>query len=250
MSSPSPSDLIPEFLHALGLRPPVSVEDVKQAYRLKAKTTHPDAGGSVEEFNRVQQAFERALEYAKFRAGRMAWLGAHVEQYAIQQALVADLEQKGGLVEVEQIDWLKKSFGDDFAQLVDRIVGLALRGPHFGDDTIAKLLHERRVFDRLYWLDLSGSRVTDRGVRMLAPLEFLGRLDLRRTRATHRGLNHAETLPNLKWIGLPGLSILERWQLRWRRPKLHLALDGENCAAPSKTAQSADLAQRLSNSEP
>jgi hypothetical protein len=249
MTNPSASDSNPDFLHLLGLLPPVTVEDVKQAYRLKVKSAHPDAGGSVEEFNRVQQAFERALEYAEFRSGRLAWLGAHVEQYAAAQAVVEHLRGLGGQVEIEQIDWLKRSFGDDFAQLVDRIIGLSLHGPQFNDETIGYLLSERRVLERLYWLDLSDSQVTDRGVRMLTAFEFLGRLDLRRSQATERSLKTIEALPALRWIGMPAASLPQRWHLRWRRPKLHFALDDEVCAAPASQA-SADMTERLMNSNP
>jgi hypothetical protein len=236
MSNPTPSDAIPEFLQTLGLLPPVTVEDVKQAYRLKAKSTHPDSGGSVDEFNRVQQAFDKALEYAEFRAGRMAWLGAHIEQYVLQQNLIKDLESQGGQVELETVDWLKRSFGEDFAQVVDRIVGLSLRGPQFTDETLAHLISERRVVERLYWLDLSGSRVTDHGVRMLSAFEFLGRLDLRGTYITNYGLQVIDRLERLEWIGFPpgALHIWERWQLRWHHPRLHVASDGEACRAPVK----------------
>ena len=37
-----------EFLAVLGLAPPVTEEDVKQAYLVKARTAHPDQGGNVE----------------------------------------------------------------------------------------------------------------------------------------------------------------------------------------------------------
>jgi hypothetical protein len=236
MSSTPPPDSLPDFLHILGLMPPVTVEDVKQAYLVKVKTSHPDAGGSVAEFNVVQKAYERALEYAEFRTGRMAWLGAHVEQYTHQQALIAELEQQGATVEIEQIDWLKRSFGDDFAQIVDRVVGLALRGPQFDDQTIARLLSERRVVERLYWLDLSGSRVTDQSVRLLSAFEFLGRLDLRDTATTDHGLEVIGSLEKLEWIGMPAgaLNMWERWQLHWKRPALKLAQPGEVCAAQNK----------------
>jgi hypothetical protein len=236
MSSTPPPDSLPDFLQVLGLLPPVTVEDVKQAYRSKVKSTHPDAGGSEQEFQLVQQAFDRALEYAEFRAGRMAWLGAHIEQYTLQQALIAELERQGAVVEIEEIDWLRRSFGDDFAQVVDRVVGLKLCGSQFDDETITHLLSERRVLERLYWLDLSGSRVTDRGVRLLSAFEFLGRLDLRQTAVTASGLEVIGSLEDLQWIGLPdrALNLWERWQLRWQHSKLHFAEEGEVCAARNK----------------
>lgn len=42
----------------LGLTPPVSQEQIKAAYRKKARETHPDTGGSHEQFLLVQQAYE------------------------------------------------------------------------------------------------------------------------------------------------------------------------------------------------
>ena len=52
----------PECLTILGLLPPVTAEDVKQAYLAKAVTAHPDRGGSPEQFIRLQKAFEEANE--------------------------------------------------------------------------------------------------------------------------------------------------------------------------------------------
>ena len=179
MSHNAHGPVIPDFLAKLGLVPPYSIEDVKQAYRAKVKTAHPDVGGTAAEFTEIQAAYEQALEYVRFRASRMAWLSSHVEQYAAQQAFVAEIERQGGGAEVEGVDWLKQSFGADFAQLVSRIVGLRLSGQQFGDDSIALLLSERHMFDNLHWLDLSDSRTTDRGAAFLVNFPRLRRLDSR-----------------------------------------------------------------------
>ncbi len=89
---PSPRDEETlEVLAVLGLKPPVSVEDVKQAYLEKAKTAHPDRGGDPQAFVRLHVAFEQATEYARFKAGRMQWLSGWVEQYAEQQALIDEI---------------------------------------------------------------------------------------------------------------------------------------------------------------
>lgn len=45
----------------LGLRPDASVEDIKRAYRARAKETHPDQGGDAETFRALHRAYERAL---------------------------------------------------------------------------------------------------------------------------------------------------------------------------------------------
>jgi hypothetical protein len=44
----------------LGVDQNASLEEIQTAYRRKAKETHPDAGGSQEEFLRVQAAWEAA----------------------------------------------------------------------------------------------------------------------------------------------------------------------------------------------
>lgn len=44
---------------------PCSLEEVKEAYRQKAKQTHPDGGGSAEAFVALQQCYEEALEFFK-----------------------------------------------------------------------------------------------------------------------------------------------------------------------------------------
>jgi len=49
----------------LGLEPSATLADIKQAYRARALQTHPDRGGSAEEFRAVQSAYERALERRK-----------------------------------------------------------------------------------------------------------------------------------------------------------------------------------------
>src|SRR5438309_6971086 len=90
----------PGFLVALGLLPPYTAEDVHMAYRDKAKQAHPDHGGSVGEFVKIQEAYERAQEYVKFCAGRRPWLAAQVERYVEQEELVALVSRRGGQVEI------------------------------------------------------------------------------------------------------------------------------------------------------
>ena len=53
----------PACLQALGLSMPCSPKDVKEAYRQKAKQTHPDGGGCAEAFLALQLCYEEALEF-------------------------------------------------------------------------------------------------------------------------------------------------------------------------------------------
>ena len=46
-----------EAFAILGLRPGASVEEVRQAWHDVAGRTHPDAGGSAEEFQRAREAY-------------------------------------------------------------------------------------------------------------------------------------------------------------------------------------------------
>lgn len=50
-------------LAELGLEPPCSSADIRQAYRRKARTAHPDQGGDQRAFIRLQNAYRRALAY-------------------------------------------------------------------------------------------------------------------------------------------------------------------------------------------
>lgn len=46
----------------LGVRRDASDDQIKSAYRRRAKTTHPDSGGAPEAFSRVQKAYELLLD--------------------------------------------------------------------------------------------------------------------------------------------------------------------------------------------
>src|SRR5262245_56870924 len=133
----------PEFFNVLGLAPPVTVDDIKQAFLEKVKSAHPDHGGDAHDFRRLQEAFEQAMNYANFRSDRMKWLGVQVERYAMQEALVKHIESLGGRVEVASITWMKRSFGEDFSQLMDRIVGITLDGPSVTDADVEFLVREQ-----------------------------------------------------------------------------------------------------------
>lgn len=54
---PAPAD---GWWEVLGVPVTAGIEVITEAYRQKVKTVHPDAGGSEEEFLRVQAAFEAA----------------------------------------------------------------------------------------------------------------------------------------------------------------------------------------------
>ncbi len=51
----------PRCMVALGLSPPYAAQDVKQAYLARAMIAHPDAGGDVASFVKLQEAFDSSL---------------------------------------------------------------------------------------------------------------------------------------------------------------------------------------------
>ena len=181
MSEPSSTEFQPdrrEFLTVLGLAPPVTEEDVKQAYLDKCKVAHPDHGGDVSEFKRLQEAFEQATEYARFKASRMQWLSQWVEQYAEQEQVIEQIKTLGGSVEVKSSDPLTRSIGPDFAVVLDKVVGIRLSGPKIDDRVILQLAGQRRMLAGLRKLALVDTAVTQAGLLQLRPFEMLRHLDL------------------------------------------------------------------------
>jgi hypothetical protein len=52
-----------ELLQVLDLTPPVTRDEIKTAYRDLAKLHHPDRGGDVDEFRRIESAYRAVLEF-------------------------------------------------------------------------------------------------------------------------------------------------------------------------------------------
>lgn len=211
-----------EFLEVLGLAPPVTLEDVKQAYLEKVKTAHPDKGGTAEVFQKLQHAFEQATQYANFRVDRMKWLGVQVERYAAQQSVIKHVESLGGQVEVLAIEWMKKSFGEDFSQLMDRVTGITLQGQAITDATLEHLVREQPVLQSLQSIDIANSQISDTGALMLRVFQELRRIDLTGTSVTNEALHLADWLPELRWLGVRGtnVSMVGKLKTRFSHPLL------------------------------
>lgn len=212
----------PDFLIALGLTFPCSPEDVKQAYFLKARQAHPDAGGSPEQFVALQQAYEKAVEYSKFFASRSRWLAASVDRYVEQQEALAHIQARGGSAQIEQLDWLQREIGDDFAQVLEVVVGLRWTGPQVGDAELGYLAERTQSFASLRWLDLSRSAISDDGLLLLGTLGGLRRLDLSHTQITARGLEVLDDLAALEQLTLTGTGIgaFRTYRLRRNYPQV------------------------------
>jgi hypothetical protein len=211
------ADSRPEFLVTLGVLLPCNEEDVKQAYLAKVRDAHPDRGGDPAEFRRIQEAFEKASEYARFSASRTRWLAASVERYAAQEVLRSELERRGGRVEVEQLEWLSQEIGEDFAQVLERLVGLEFHGQGHDDRLIDYLAREAPLLGNLRSLNLANTRLSDAGVARLYAFKSLKELDLSHTPIDGSGLTVLQQLPALERVGLRGvsLSLRSKLWLRW-----------------------------------
>jgi hypothetical protein len=199
----------------LGLLPPYTPDDVRMAHRELAKKAHPDHGGSADDFKRLQEAYERALEYVTFHSGRRQWLAAQAERYVDQEAAVLAVHQAGGQVELEEIDWLKRSIGEDFSILTDRLRGIRLRNSNHLDHFFVELAQKKPELEFLLCLDVAGSRLTDAGLGQAPRMPLLERLDLSKTQVTPDGVSAMlGALPNLRWLNIAGTPV--NWWGRWR----------------------------------
>lgn len=224
MPAPAPHEPnVPDCLVALGLRPPVTLEDVKQAYLARAVVAHPDRGGDPDAFIRLQRAFEEATEYVTFKASKLEWLAARIEAYAEQQDVVTAAIERGGEAGMEETDWLRGSFGEDFGHVADKLVSLRVNGPG-ADDTFAVLVGFRAdSLKDLAVLDLSGGPLTDEGLLQLKGLKNLRHLDLRGTAVGKLGADAAAWFEKLEFLGLPQGSVGMLGRLAMpRRVKLEL----------------------------
>jgi hypothetical protein len=202
-AAPSSDSQHPECLMILGLRPPLTLEDVKQAYLAKAMKAHPDRGGDPQEFIRLQKAFDDATEFVKFKASKLEWLASKIDAYAQQQEVATETIERGGSIEMEETDWLRRSFGEDFGHVADKLVAVRLPGGR-ADDVFAILLGFRAdSLKDLAVLDLSGGTVTDEGLLQLKELKNLRHLDLRGTRVGKLAADVPGWFENLEFLGLP-----------------------------------------------
>jgi hypothetical protein len=215
---PSSRDHRPDFMITLGLAPPYALADVKQAYRDKARATHPDRGGSTAAFNEVQQAFERAQAYLEFRGDRRGWIAAKMGRYAELQKATDRLRRLGAVVTTHAPEWLEASFGD-FAQLTETVTAVRLTGSGDGDAVIRSLVADHHVLRELETLALPHCRVSDDAVLSLMIFQQLQRLDLSHTPVTRRSLALIDAIKSLESLRLDGTSI-GWWSKRRVKAKL------------------------------
>ncbi len=214
----------PEFLTVLGLLPPVSLDDVEQAFRLKVRSAHPDTGGSQAAFLALQHAYEQAKHYAEFFTSRRQWLGTQTDRYLHQLTVLDELSRRGGHYELEHLDWLDREIGADFAQLLDRVAAIRWTGSAVGDLDLAFLADFAEVFSSVTKLDLSNTAITDDALGHLASLPGLVRLDLSGTAITHHGLEVLESLASLEWFNIENTKVgaIRTIRLRHNFPQIEI----------------------------
>lgn len=78
---------------------------------------------------------------------------------------------------------------------------------HFSDADMPLLANLR---EQLVWLDMSATKITDKGLQPLAGFKNLTRLSLDNTAVTDAGLKHLETLPNLHYLNLYGTQVSDK----------------------------------------
>ena len=163
-----------------------------------------------------------------FRGDRRGWIAGQVEPYLRQQEVATEVEKRGGKAEYEQTNWLKRSFGDGFAMLAERLRVIRLRGTGADDAFLKYLGEEPKKTPYLIELDLAGGRITDQGLPGLAHFEVLKRLNLAGTAVSEDGLRPVlETLSSLQWLNLAdtGIGWLSRWRLRRAFPNVEIVTE-------------------------
>ena len=203
-----PDDDRPDFMVTLGLAPPYTLDDVTQAYLEKAKQLHPDRGGSPDEFNVLQEAFERAQAYVAFRADRRTWIAGQMDRYITLERAIARLRGLGAEVATDAYDWMEHSFGD-FAQLTETPVCVRAADAPNGDEIIAALVEEAGPLNELREVELPGATVSDAAVLRLRIFPMLRRLDLSHTQISDAALTVADDIPTLEEI------VVDDTQIGW-----------------------------------
>lgn len=196
----------------LGLNPPYAAEDVHAAYLDKAKSAHPDRGGSAAEFDALHQAYEQAKHFLEFRTDRRGWIAKAMDAYVVEQELITKLEALGAEVSTNAIEWLQRSFGE-FAQLTETIVSIRL-----ANVPAAPLLQELKAnakqLNALATLELPGCQLTDADVIHLKPFNQLRHLDLTNNPIGNDALMIVDWLSSLETLILDGTQV--SWFANWR----------------------------------
>lgn len=229
----------PSFMELLHLLPPYTVDDVVSAYEQRSKQLEeaPETDPSVSA--KLQSAYERALDHARFQESRRAWLGGRVDVFQDRQQLLAAIEEAGGHSTLQPADSYLYEYGDDFAEILRKLVAVHLTGPLVNDESLSWLATENAALGEIRLLDLSGAKVTDVGLAGLPSLTGLRCLDIRETGAPGSVVDILTTLPSLEWVHVGGTSVgkLASRRLKQGLPRLTIATGADEPIPPADGAE-------------
>src|SRR5688572_19861985 len=116
----------PSFMELLHLLPPYTVQDVVQSYKERTQQIGAEDESDPQAVQKLQSAYERALDHARFQESRRQWLGGRIEVFQERQRLVAEIEAAGGTVALQSPDSYLYEYGSDFAEVLRKLVGVHL----------------------------------------------------------------------------------------------------------------------------
>ena len=212
----------PDFMMTLGLLPPYTLDDVKQAYMRKARLAHPDHGGDAKEFLEIGEAYQQAQDYLAMRSDRRGWIASQMDRYLAQSQLEDRLRELGASVSNPHTDWLAKSFGD-LAELTACIDSIELPPGSDGDAVIDLMVSEQESLSKLRRIVLTDCSVTIDRALLLANFGLLRHINLSKNRLDGRISQIITSLPMLRELRL------ERTGVGWlQRSKINTVLKGRN----------------------
>lgn len=227
----------PSFMELLHLLPPYTVDDVINAYQARTRQLNAEQGDdpSVATPQQLESAYQRALDHARFQESRRAWLGGRVEVFQQRQQLIAQIEAAGGTVVLQPTDAYIYEYGEDFAEILRKLVAVHLTGAHVTNASLEWLTRENAALGEIRLLDLSGARVTSTGLSALGALTGLRCLDLRNTDVSANFVDAVANLPALEWLHLGGTAIgaLSRGRLHRKLPRLTITTQMDEPAPPA-----------------
>lgn len=204
----------PDFMATLGLLPPYTLDDVKQAYKKKALLAHPDHGGNPQVFQEIQEAYQNALGFLSLRDDRRGWIANQMDRYLAQQGLEDRLIQLGATVKDPHTDWLERSYGD-FAELTSVIDSIELPAGGDGNALIDLMVSDKNHLGSLKRVILADCGVTIDRALQLGQFHTLRHIDLCKNRLSGRVTELISTLPMLKELRIEQSSV--SW---WHRQKI------------------------------
>jgi hypothetical protein len=196
----------PEFMLVLGLLPPYSEQDVRQAYRKRAQQSHPDHGGDPKTFRRIHEAYERAQNYVAVRNVRSKWIAGKMDRYLLLQDVERRLGDLGASITTWYEDWQTKHLGE-FAELMSEIDSVTVAAGSNGNTVIELMLNEQPMFQKLRRIVLADCGVNTQHAMQLATFKRLRFVNLNNNPVPRQIADLVWMLPNLKDFEVEGVAL-------------------------------------------